>query len=166
VRFKTGKTDRNGIPSLSSSSNTVALKLTHIVYTKTRSGKAQIFINGKRNSSKTVSGNLSNWGKSFHLSLANEQTGERPWLGTFYLVAIFNRDLSEKEITNHFREGVKRPNPSKLSKTVPPVSPTVTGGNRVQGGLQAFYNFSEGKGEYVRDRSGAGTPADLHIANP
>jgi|GEM_PF-161960 len=166
VRFRTKRTDRNGLPSLSSSANSLVPKLTHVVYTKNRSGQAQIFINGKRNSNKTVSGDLSNWGGSFRLSLGNELTGERSWLGTFYLLAIFNRDLSAQEITSHFREGLETTNLSKAIKSDVTTTTLTSGANRVRGGLQAFYNFSEGKGQYVRDRSGAGKPADLHIANP
>ena len=55
-----------------------------------------------------VAGTLSNWSDSFPLVLANEVTGERPWLGTFYLVAIYDRALTAKEVTRNFQAGARR----------------------------------------------------------
>ena len=38
--------------------------------------------------------------------------------------------------------------------------------DRVVKNLQALYNFSEGKGTLIQDRSGSATPVDLKISNP
>lgn len=105
VRFRTTKTSTNGTPALRSPRNSLTMKLTHVVYTRDRSGRARIYINGKQRAERKVAGNTSNWKGSFRLALANELTSDRPWQGTFYLVAIYNRDLSPGEIEQNFKAG-------------------------------------------------------------
>jgi hypothetical protein len=106
VRLRTTKTSGNGIPSLSSPGRSLATKLTHIVYTRNRGGRARLFINGKPQAEKRVTGTTANWNAKHRLALANELSKDRPWLGTFYLVAIYSRDLSAGEVAHHFKAGV------------------------------------------------------------
>jgi len=105
VRLRTTKTSRNGIPSLSSASKSLQTKLTHVVYTRDRSGRAQITINGQAASSRKVNGKTSNWDRKYRLALANELSNDRPWRGTYFLVAIYGRALSAKEIQRNFQAG-------------------------------------------------------------
>jgi hypothetical protein len=105
VRFRTNKTSANGIPSLSSQRKSLTTRKTHVAYTRDRSGRTQIYINGKRNAERTVSGNTSKWKRSYRLGLANELSNDRPWQGTFYLVAIYNRNLTPREIQQNFKAG-------------------------------------------------------------
>ncbi|MGF1578445.1 MAG: DUF1592 domain-containing protein [Gemmataceae bacterium] len=106
VRLRTSRTSGNGLPSLSSPRRSLTTKLTHVVYTRDRNGRAKIYLNGTQAAQRQVAGSISNWNKSYRLSLGNESTGDRPWLGTFYLVAIYDRDLSPKEVTQNFKAGV------------------------------------------------------------
>ncbi len=104
-RLRTTRTSGNGIPSIVSSRRSVSTRLIHVVYTRDRQGRARTYIDGRKNAEKTVSGDLSNWSKNYRLGLANELSIDRPWLGTFHLVAIYNRDLSQQEVEMHFKEG-------------------------------------------------------------
>ncbi len=106
VRLRTTKTSGNGIPSLSSPSRSLAIKLTHVVYTRNRGGRARLFINGKPRAEKRMAGSMANWNGKYRLALANELSKDRPWLGTFHLVAIYSRDLSAGEVAQHFNAGV------------------------------------------------------------
>ncbi|MEM1296164.1 MAG: DUF1592 domain-containing protein, partial [Verrucomicrobiota bacterium] len=106
VRLRSSKTSKNGMPSVSSSSRQVATQLTHVVYTRDRGGKTRMFINGKKNAEKTISGNLQNWDRDHDFALANELSKDRPWLGTFHKVAIFSRELEGPEIVDRFKAGV------------------------------------------------------------
>ena len=106
VRLRTTKTSGNGIPSLNSPGRSLAPRLTHIVYTRNRGGRAQLFLNGKQQAEKRVPGAMANWNGKYRLALANELSSERPWLGTFHLVAIYSRDLSVGEVAKHFKAGV------------------------------------------------------------
>jgi hypothetical protein len=103
ARLRTTKTSKNGLPSISTGSKTAEAKPIHLVYTRDRTGKARIYINGKQRQEKVVPGTLANWDRSYRLGLANEFSGERPWMGTFFLVAIYSRDLSAKEVTQNFQ---------------------------------------------------------------
>lgn len=106
VRFRTNKTDRNGSPSLSSAKSSLTPKLTHVVYTRSKSGEARIYVNGKQNANRKADGDLAPWdAKNYQLAIGNELSGDRPWLGTFHLVALYDRDLSASEIERNFQAG-------------------------------------------------------------
>lgn len=104
VRLRTTKTSGNGLPSFPSKPNSVKRKLTHVVYTRERSGTSKLYINGRRQLTREVPGSLTNW-EEFHLGLANEMYHGRPWRGTFHLVAIYGRGLSEAEVSRNYDAG-------------------------------------------------------------
>jgi len=107
VRFRTSGTSANGIPALTSTKKSLSTQLTHVVYTRNRGGRARIYINGKLNAEIAVPGSTSSWDKSYRLALANELSNDRPWEGTYQLVAIYSRDLSPGEIEENYRAGAK-----------------------------------------------------------
>jgi hypothetical protein len=76
-----------------------------VVYTRDTSGLAKIYIDGVEQVSGAVGGNFSNWDEGFRLALANEPTGDRPWLGEFHLAAIYDRALSQAEVSQNFEAG-------------------------------------------------------------
>lgn len=105
VRFRTTKTDGNGLPSTATRKNVIQTGLTHIVYTRDSSRVACLYVNGRPHARKNVAGELSNWKKNFHFLLADEFTGGRPWLGELQLVAVYSRALTATEIEQNFRAG-------------------------------------------------------------
>lgn len=104
-RLRTTRTSTNGIPAVASPSKAASTKLTHVVYAFDKEGQGRIFINGKSVAGKKVGGLPSNWNGSFQLALANELSGDRPWQGTLHLVAVYNRSLTPKEISQNFAAG-------------------------------------------------------------
>jgi hypothetical protein len=105
-RVRTSKTDENGIPSTPGPENALTTQLTHVAFERAANGTVRLFVDGKLAASNTAAGDLSNWSDEFQLSVANEVTGDRPWLGDLHLVAIYNRALTEQEIQQNFRAGV------------------------------------------------------------
>jgi PKD repeat protein len=105
VRLRTTTTDSNGRPSLTTSAGTLSTQLNHVVYTHNASGVTKIYIDGVEQVGGTVAGDLSNWNSSYRLGLANELTGDRPWLGELHLVAIYDRALSQAEVSQNFVAG-------------------------------------------------------------
>jgi len=105
MRLRTTRTSTNGIPSLDGPSGSLKDKLTHVVYTRDRRGQARLVVDGKEVAKTNVAGELTNWDRSYHLALANELSGDRPWLGTFHLVAIYDRALSQDQIEQNLRAG-------------------------------------------------------------
>jgi hypothetical protein len=106
VRLRTTSTDANGTPSISSSEGSLQPQLTHVVYTRDAEGSARIYVNGKTITFQSVAGQVDCWGDDYRLSLLNELTDNRPWLGELHLVAIYGRALSEEEVANNFAAGV------------------------------------------------------------
>ncbi|NND96385.1 MAG: LamG domain-containing protein, partial [Pirellulaceae bacterium] len=170
VRFRTNKTDSNGIPSLASPGGTLKTELTHVVYVRKKNGDTQLSVNGKRVARGKTTGNVSPWNDGFSLALANEVTGERPFLGSYHLVAIYGRALDDAAIGKNFDAGVGSISAAKVTKTDTPTTPGVSlsasGGERVTNGLQLLFDFADASGNLVRDRSGAGQGGDLKISDP
>lgn len=107
VRLRTSRTSSNGIPSLSSPARSLKTQLTHVVYTRGRSGRARLYLNGQQRADTTAAGDMRPWRTSLRLGLANEVTGDRSWLGTFFLVAIYSRDLAAQEVAQNFKAGAQ-----------------------------------------------------------
>ncbi|MEC9330936.1 MAG: DUF1592 domain-containing protein [Verrucomicrobiota bacterium] len=106
VRFRTSETNNNGLPSISSKDTRFRLERTHVVYTRKENGKVNLYINGKLSYSGSVDGSTRNWDLSYRLGLANEISNGRPWLGTYYLVAVYGRALSPDDIDRNYNAGL------------------------------------------------------------
>ncbi|QEG39109.1 DUF1592 domain-containing protein [Roseimaritima ulvae] len=115
VRLRTSKTDRNGLPSTTSPGKSLRTKLTHVVFTRDSKGRARIYLDGKRVAEKQVAGDFGNWDGNYRLSLANEASGGRPWLGELHLVAIYDLALSGDEVQQNFAAGPQLSPPQPLS---------------------------------------------------
>lgn len=109
VRFRTSETGGNGTPSLDSVNDTVTQELTHVVYTRKADGNASLYINGILSASYERLGDITMWNGTWHLTLANEATDDRPWVGSMYRVALYNRALTEAEITTRFSDNPTEP---------------------------------------------------------
>jgi hypothetical protein len=105
ARLRTTGTSSNGTPSVSTGAGTLQTELTHVVYTRNGAGEARIYLDGGEQASGSVGGDFGNWDSSHRLGLANELTGDRPWLGELHLVAIFDRALTEAEVSQNFESG-------------------------------------------------------------
>ncbi len=106
VRLRTSDTGTNGKPSLSSPAGSLTTALTHVVFTRDKSGNERVYLNGTLAASGTITGDLTGWA-AYPLSLGNELSGERPWLGTFYMVAIYDKavDATQVERSNELGPG-------------------------------------------------------------
>jgi len=116
VRLRTTATNRNGLPPTSTPPGTARTSLTHIVFTRDAAGNSRVYINGQQRASRKIAGDLSGWNGRFPLSLADEVTGDRPWLGTFYLVAFYGRALTADEVSQNFKSGVGGPTAAALAR--------------------------------------------------
>lgn len=113
VRLRTTTTSENGVPSLATGSNTVSTQLAHVVYTRAASGASKIYLNSNEAASGSIGGDFSGWDASHTLALANEMSGDRPWLGEIQLAAVYCRALSAAEVQQNFLAGA-RPSTAQL----------------------------------------------------
>ena len=114
----------------------------HIVYTRDKQGQAAMYIDGRLVAGKEVPGEVTNWDSDFRLALANELTGDRPWLGEYRAVALWDSAWTAEQVADRFQAG---------SSSQPADRPLVR------------YTFAEKGGDVVHDVSKHGEPLDLKI---
>ena len=105
VRLRTITTSASGTPSMTTPDGSVQETIQHVVYTRDNSGQAYIYIDSEKQAETIVEGSLSNWDETYRFGLANELSGDRPWLGEYYLVAVYNRALHQEEVISSFTAG-------------------------------------------------------------
>jgi hypothetical protein len=106
ARLRTTATDDDGVNRRNNNQRIaqeidVVADLCHVVYTRDDGGKVRFYLNGADpagDSRPKIEGTFNNWRTSFEFALANEMTNNRPWLGEYYLIAIYSRALSEAEV--------------------------------------------------------------------
>ncbi|HXX92995.1 MAG TPA: LamG-like jellyroll fold domain-containing protein, partial [Planctomycetota bacterium] len=107
ARLRTTSSNDNGMPGFMSEEGTVKAGLTHLVLSRARSGPAVFYVDGVERGRQAQAGDLSKWTREYRLSLADEPwaDGGQPWLGAYYLVAIYSRALPPDEVAQHFKAG-------------------------------------------------------------
>lgn len=98
VRLRAEITDGNGLPSQASNSDVVDTALTHLVFTKDATGQTRLYVDGQQQSAADLGSDLSKWDDGFCLAIANETSKDRPWRGTYHLIAIYGRAMSAEEV--------------------------------------------------------------------
>jgi hypothetical protein len=156
VRFRRTGSNPNGQPGLDSPAGSAQARLAHLVYTRDAAGKAKLYIDGEEKVARDLPGDLSNWDNQFEFMLANESSKDRPWRGTWHLVAVYDRALSVEEVRRNHAAGARQQRQPVLAGAI--------SGERIQD-LQALYRFDEKTGDTIRDSSKAGEPLDLKIEN-
>ena len=104
ARLRTTRTSNNGLPAIGTG-RLLKTELTHAIYTRDANGKARLFVNGKLAKEQSTPGTITNWNTNYRLALGNEFSGDRAWLGTLHLVAVYDRSLSEVEVMQNFKAG-------------------------------------------------------------
>jgi len=104
-RLRTSSTTDQGIPALILDERFHEIMLHHIVYTRKSDGAEKIYINGEEVESGTRAGNFSQWASTFKLTMGNNYSLERPWLGKLYLAAVYNSALSASQVLQNYNAG-------------------------------------------------------------
>ena len=106
VRLRTTTTGYNGVgTSISSQGGLLNTELTHVVYTREADGDASLYINNQLIASENIDGDFSNWDENYRLGLGNELSGERPWLGSLDMFAVYNQAFDAAEVEQNFLVG-------------------------------------------------------------
>ncbi|MFA7236943.1 MAG: sigma-70 family RNA polymerase sigma factor [Phycisphaeraceae bacterium] len=117
--LRTRDSDGTGQPASMSREKTVTGELTHLVIVHDKSGATRWYINGKPSGESQQTGDLGNWAGDHPLTLANEATGDHPWLGTYRLLAIYSRALTPADVENNYDVGLLEPVPVKPAEPKP-----------------------------------------------
>jgi len=142
VRLRTTKTDLNGRnPELRVENVFDPNHPQHFVVTYDYS-EEKVYVDGQlRHVSTTLSGDFSNWNPTYPFLIGNEKTGNRPWIGKLFLVALYNRALLEEEVVQNYRADPLRGVFGDGSS------------DRVMDGIITLYLFDQRKGEVILDKS-------------
>jgi len=104
MRLRATATDNNGTQSAQERSSVA--EVCHVVFTRDQAGNVKFYLNGADSTTRpNFPGSFDNWEGSYKFALANELTGDRPWLGELYLVAIYSRALSKEEVQRNYGAG-------------------------------------------------------------
>ncbi|HEU5101417.1 MAG TPA: LamG domain-containing protein, partial [Roseiflexaceae bacterium] len=101
VRLHTDKTGDDKQPALTTPEGTLTTALQHVVYTRDAAGQARLYIDGVLQAADSRAGKLE-WNNKYQLALPNEPGGDRPWLGEYYMVAIYSQALTAGEVQSNF----------------------------------------------------------------
>lgn len=138
ARLRMTIANNNGQPSTATTNGSANTQLRHVVFTRNSTGTA-LYVDGSLVGSRSDAGDLTTWNASYALTLANEMTGDRPWLGEFRLVALYDRALTAGEVINNFTLGegsapAATPTPVPVPTSTPAPVPTSTPVPVVSGG--------------------------------
>jgi hypothetical protein len=64
-------------------------------------------VNGLERAARVRPGTFASWNDTHHLYIGNESFEERPWAGTFHLVAIYSEALTTAEVIRNFKGGAE-----------------------------------------------------------
>jgi sugar lactone lactonase YvrE len=166
-----------GSPELLSPAATVATRRQHVVVTATAGGTSRLYVDGVLRAEQAARGTFAMWA-DYPLVLGNEASGGRAWLGTFHRLAMFDRAMTAAEVAERNAAGpgtspsTTAPSTTAPSTTQAPTTtqpPTTTTTSPTGGDAEdalVHYDFTEGSGAVVRDRSRRGSALDLTIDNP
>jgi hypothetical protein len=104
VRLSTSATPADGRATWAPPGSAAAVP-SHIVYTRDSLGLTRLYLNGALVAEQRVPGQLVSWDGAYRLVLANELTNDRPWLGVYRRITIYNRALSPAEVAEHQADG-------------------------------------------------------------
>ncbi len=102
--LRTRATNYRGEPSTQAVGQVLA-GLTHVVFTRTPDGTTTLYVNGATVSTGSAGSNLGTWATSARLHVGGERDGTKSWLGTYHLVAMYDRALSPTEVLQNFVVG-------------------------------------------------------------
>jgi len=104
------ETNENGEASISTADAAEVLQtsLQHVVATFSPTEGRKIFVNGEIVASEDVEtgGTLNDWNDTYAFVLGSSPAGDRKFAGTYRMVAIHNRTLTQEQVVQNFDVGV------------------------------------------------------------
>ena len=153
-RLRTTATGLNGTPSTAAAG---AMSTAEEHYVATYDGTTvQLYRNGVLEVSNAPGGDF-NWDPGYWLNLANEKTGDRPWLGDIHLVAIHDCALSAAQVQQNHNAG-SDPGGGFIANEAPNFLPLSA--QSVKTGQTSFFQVTafDPEGGNVQYRLGPGAP--------
>jgi hypothetical protein len=96
--------DENGGPDLVSSVDITAGVMTHLVVVSDATQRI-LYVNGKPDAVDPAPTPPAFWDTAYRMELSNERTMNRPWSGSFALVAMYKQALSDALVAGNYLAG-------------------------------------------------------------
>jgi hypothetical protein len=93
TRLRGKGTGNNGTIGWQTAEKTAKTESVNLLLTRETSGKTRLFIDGKEAATREIAGDFGDWNDGYRFVLGNEASGERPWLGTYHELAVYDRAL-------------------------------------------------------------------------
>ncbi len=122
ARLRTAATGSNGTPDLGGAGAMTAAQPQHVILTY-NGQQVSLYRNGGLEAQLDRTGDLDTWHAAYALLLANEPTGQRPWLGTLHRVAVWDRGMNAVQVANVFTGQPPGDGQSDLAFTVRWIEP-------------------------------------------
>ncbi|WP_242885220.1 LamG domain-containing protein [Actinomadura litoris] len=150
--LRTSATTDEGVPDLATPAGSLSTALTHLAYTRSADGRTRIYLNGRLAAEQTVAGSLDTWDDRYELALGDEITGDRAWLGTYRMLALYDRALGPEEVAARFAAG-------------PATAPATTRGQAISAAL-TFDLMAAGADRFTLDSANLFGDLALAVALP
>ena len=108
ARLRTSETGNNGTDPSTVADQGANGDMQHVVYTRVQglTNEGTIYVDGvKTTPVQNISGTFANWNESYGINIGNELTGDREFLGTIALAAVYCKKLSDEEVQQNFEAG-------------------------------------------------------------
>jgi hypothetical protein len=107
---RSDRTNVNGDPKLTTDADAERLQATlqHVVVTFDPVNGRRVYVNGEYtgDADPASGGTIADWDDTFAFVLGNEVSNDRQFQGVFRFVAVYNRALTQQQITTNFQAGV------------------------------------------------------------
>ena len=100
-RSRSNQTSGDAMPEITATAPIVANKITHLVLVANASARI-LYVDGMPYSSSPSGAGTVDWDEAYKLRLGDAITYDRQWLGTIWLLAIYDRALSAAEVKQNF----------------------------------------------------------------
>ena len=97
--------ERTGDYRLRTANGSLSSVLTHVVMTRAADATVSVYLDGKLSTKNPMATSLHGWDSSYLLGIGSELSGERPWLGTYHLVALYDAALDTADVTTNYLAG-------------------------------------------------------------
>lgn len=91
--------DPQGSPMLVA--NDLVVTTTHLVVTADASGR-RFFVNGTKRAEDSLGGSFDLWDNRHSLVIGGDPNAKNNWLGTYFLMAMYDRALTDAEVRQNF----------------------------------------------------------------
>jgi hypothetical protein len=142
-RLRTTATDENGISAEITVPGLIRTDKLQQIVVSCDYERCQFYSDGRRQVTKRMpGGSFQNWDPTYRLLIGNEQSGDRPWVGSIKSVAIYDRPVSDADVKEMYQW---------------------VGGGPPKIGIVAKFDFASIEGRQISDKSGAAPGMQLHL---